>query len=624
MENDHDNISKFGKTFQSKCLGILVSDRTFLERILDILSPDYFETNAHHWMVKVIMDYFPKYKNIPTKEVFKIEILKIDDPVTRAAVLEVVKEAYNHVSAPDSAYVKEQFLEFCKNQKLKSAICDSVDLLKLGDYDGIGKIIRDATQAGIERDLGHDYFNEFDARMSESAREVVKTNWDLIDGHLDGGLGKGELGFIVAPAGSGKCIFSTTKITIQYEEIGIPSTVKHGKKYKVWISPFEHHDRWQKENSRKKAYKRTVTEEIKIGDLFNILKIEDKENTAKSLDFSLRVKTPYGYKPIVTAFRTEKQITVTTYFTNNMTLITSEHHLVRANCEWKKIKDLVEDDIIETEKGTTAFVKQDIGEEAILYDISVEDVHCYYSNGIVSHNSWFLAHLGAEALRQGKNVMHFTMELGEKYVGRRYDAIFSKISFQDVCKFKDQVKKSLDSLNPRGQLFLKYFPMNIPTATTLKSYVERLQLLTGIRIDLMVVDYADLLRPSVTRKNSNSYEDGGAVYGELRSISGELQCSCWSASQGNRCFSLQTTVNEQVRGIIQVKDLQVNDKILTHKGYRQVSYIFPINKQPVYKIKLKSGKFIECSANHRFPTQYNKIKSISSGLSVGDKLFVKK
>lgn len=237
MDNDANYIKRFGKTFQSKCIGVLLSDRAFLERIVDILSPDYFETDAHRWIIKLIMEYFPKYKGTPTRDVFKVEISKITDPVMNAAVLEQYKAAYMEMSTPDATYIKEQFLEFCKNQKLKSAIYEAGDLLKVADYDGIWRLIKDATEAGVERDLGHDYFNEFDERMSEAAREVVKTNWEIIDGHLDGGLGKGELGFIVAPAGSGKCVGPNTEIEIKYEEIGIPVIGNSGKEYVIWLSP---------------------------------------------------------------------------------------------------------------------------------------------------------------------------------------------------------------------------------------------------------------------------------------------------------------------------------------------------------------------------------------------------
>lgn len=239
---DANNLSKFGNVFQSKCLGILISDRAFVERIIDILSPDYFDTDAFKWSVKYVMSYFPKYKEIPTMEVLAIETQKIEDPVLQMAVKETLKLSYNQIISSDIPYVREQFLEFCKHQKLKNAIWEANSLLKQEDYDGIWKVINDASKAGIERNLGHDYFNDFDSRMSESARDVVKTGWDLIDGHLDGGLGKGELGFVVAPAGSGKCVGPNTEIEIEYEEMGIPVIGNSGKEYIIWIKPFDKYE----------------------------------------------------------------------------------------------------------------------------------------------------------------------------------------------------------------------------------------------------------------------------------------------------------------------------------------------------------------------------------------------
>lgn len=368
MENQKTAMSTlkdFGITFQAKCISALVTDRVFLERIVDILSPEFFETDAHKWVISLILNYFPKYKDVPTMDVFKVEITKIQDVVLQASVFEQVKQAYKIISTGDATYVKDKFLEFCKNQKLKNAIYEASSLLKSSDYDGIWKLINDASTAGVERNIGHDYFEEFDARMSEAARETIKTRWEIIDGHLDGGLGKGELGFIVAPAGSGK--------------------------------------------------------------------------------------------------------------------------------------------------------------------------------------SWFLTSIGVAALKQGKNVMHFTMELNEKYVGRRYDACFSGIAFQDVRKYQTQVKESHKGVE--GKLYIKYFPMNTPSALTLKSHIERTQLMTQRKIDLVIVDYADLLRPFVIQKNSNSYEQGGNTYGELRGMAGEMQVPVWSASQANRGAH-----EEEIVGALNVAD----------------------------------------------------------------------
>lgn len=443
-----NNLRRFGNVFQSKCLGSLISDRAFLERIIDILSPDYFEIDAHKWVIKFIMEYFPKYREIPTMEVFAVEIQKMSDCVMQASVKDQVKSAYKQISSTDIVYVKEQFLEFCKNQKLRKAIWDAQLYLNQGDYESIWKVINEASKAGMERDMGHNYYVDIDKRMADSVRDIIKTNWDLIDTHLDGGLGKGELGFICAPSGAGK--------------------------------------------------------------------------------------------------------------------------------------------------------------------------------------SWFLSRIGVEAMKQGKNVMHFTMELNEKYVGLRYDACFTGIAFQEIRKNTVAVKQAISQLksNGGGQLFIKYFPLKTVSAATLKMYVDRLQLITGVKIDLMVVDYADILRPFTINKNSNSYNESGDVYEELRTILGELQIPGWTASQSNRCLTLDTSVvvsRNNLDDIVDViKNVKVGDKLLTHDGYKRVSYIHPIQIQPVYRIRLKSGKTITCSSNHEFPVKYGVLKSIQSGLSVGDELFTKK
>jgi len=287
-------------------------------------------------------------------------------------------------------------------------------------------------------------------------------------------------------------------------------------------------------------YKREKTEVIKIKDLFFKLGIENKENAICDIKFPLKVKTPYGFKKIVTAFRTEKQTSVTSYFKNNKTLKTSKNHLLKVNGNWKKVKDITKNDIIETKTGTTSIIRKHIGKEEIFYDISVEDVNCYYSNNILSHNSWILTKMGVEAMKQGKNVCHFTLELNENYVGLRYDACFTGIEFQDIRKNIEIVKKKIEPI--KGKLFIKYFPIKTVSAQNLKMHIERIQMITGNKIDYVVVDYADLLKPINADKNSNSYTEAGNVYEELRTMAGESQIPIISASQANRGSAHADTV----------------------------------------------------------------------------------
>ena len=64
---------------------------------------------------------------------------------------------------------------------MKTAINESVDLLQSGQYDEIKKLVDGALKAGMERNLGHDYQIDIEKRMSEMARDTVKTNWEVID-----------------------------------------------------------------------------------------------------------------------------------------------------------------------------------------------------------------------------------------------------------------------------------------------------------------------------------------------------------------------------------------------------------------------------------------------------------
>ena len=276
---------------------------------------------------------------------------------------------------------------------------------------------------------------------------------------------------------------------------------------------------------------KNIREKIKIKDLFEKLGVKDEENALEQIKFPLKVNTPYGFKNIVTAFRTENQKTVTSYFENNKTLKTSENHRLKVNGQWKYVKDIEVGESVETDSDNTKLISKNEGKDEVLYDISVDDVHCYFSNGILSHNSWVLAKLGTEAMKQGKNVLHVTLELNENYVGLRYDACFTGIDFQNIRNNVDIVKQKISQVP--GKLIIKYFPIKTVSAHTLKVHAERIQML-GTKIDMMIVDYADILRPTNSDKNSNSYSEAGGIYEELRGVAGEMQIPIWTASQSNR------------------------------------------------------------------------------------------
>jgi len=351
-EKELDTLKTYGTEFQNKCIGALLTDRAFMERVVDIISPDYFETSAQKWVVEKSIKYFMEFRDTPTPTAMLVYLREIDEQMKllKQSVGDLLGVAFGHCTDTDLKFIKEQFLDFCRKRTLAAAILKSVELLKVKEYDAIQNVINNALRAGMERNLGLDFVNDMDQWMTLTARHCIKTGWDLIDSAIDGGLGKGELGFIVAPAGSGK--------------------------------------------------------------------------------------------------------------------------------------------------------------------------------------TWLLTALGAHAQKQGKTVLHITLELNEEYVSLRYAANHTGIAFQEVRAHADTVKKKLETIP--GRLFVKYFPLKTVSPSSIKLFIERLEMLEQVKVDLLIVDYADILRSFMPDKNANSYTEAGSVYEELRQIAGELQIPVWSASQSNR------------------------------------------------------------------------------------------
>ena len=199
-----ETLTQFGTSFQSKIIASLILDIKFIQTINDILSPEMFDSDSNKWLVKSIREYFYEYKKQHTLEVLKYKIEEIDDEILKVSVVDKLRDAWKNIEATDLEFVQKKTLDFCKNQALKQAILQSVDLFENQDYDGIKSIVDDAMKVGTTRDLGQDYISSLDLRLEGSTRTTTKTPWDVINEIMDGGLGTGELGVIVAPAGIGK------------------------------------------------------------------------------------------------------------------------------------------------------------------------------------------------------------------------------------------------------------------------------------------------------------------------------------------------------------------------------------------------------------------------------------
>jgi replicative DNA helicase len=143
--------------------------------------------------------------------------------------------------------------------------------------------------------------------------------------------------------------------------------------------------------------------------------------------------------------------------------------------------------------------------------------------------SWSLVALGAFAVQSGYNVIHYTLELGEGYVGRRYDSFFTKIPVNIIAQNKDKVEISTSELP--GNLIIKEYPMGKASMHTIESHIKKCIDL-DFKPDLIIIDYIDLL--SSRRKNSERKEEIDDIYTSTKGLARELKLPIWSVSQVNR------------------------------------------------------------------------------------------
>ena len=326
-----------------------MKDKSFLQQVHDIIDPAYFSSEPAQWLASTVLVYFAKYKSQPTLEVLKVETDKVDGDVLKTTIIETIRDVLKHVDAEDNDYIKDKTIDFCKNQKLKAAILKSVELLKSGKYDDIKLSIDEAMKAGSDRNIGHEYADDVALRFVENKRNTVKTPWDIIDEIMDGGLGCGEMGVFVAPAGIGK--------------------------------------------------------------------------------------------------------------------------------------------------------------------------------------SMALVNMAAYAAKKGLNVVYYTLELSETYVGARFDSHYTGIPTQELKFHQEEVMEALKGV--KGKLIIKYYPTKTATVNTIAAHLDKC-IMQGTKPDIILLDYADLLRDTGVKGAVRNDIMLGNIYEDLRGLAGTYQVPIWTASQANR------------------------------------------------------------------------------------------
>ena len=147
--------------------------------------------------------------------------------------------------------------------------------------------------------------------------------------------------------------------------------------------------------------------------------------------------------------------------------------------------------------------------------------------------SMMLVKFAAEALKRGKNVLYYTLELKEKVIGNRLDSCLFNIAIKDIPEFPDAITEKMPQLvNKGGNMFIKEFPTGMASVSTFRSHIKILERDHRFKPDIILVDYADIMKSTIAF--SEKRHSLTSIYEGLRGLGMEMNIPIWTASQTNR------------------------------------------------------------------------------------------
>ena len=158
-----------------------------------------------------------------------------------------------------------------------------------------------------------------------------------------------------------------------------------------------------------------------------------------------------------------------------------------------------------------------------------------FAGGSGSGKSLFLANLGVNWCLLGMNVLYLTFELSEALVSMRVDSMTTDIASRDIFKSIDDVEMKVKMIGKKSGAFqVKYMPTG-KNANDLRAYIKEYEIKTGRKLDVVLVDYLDLMHPNAVKISAeNLFVKDKYVSEELRNLAMELNTVFVTASQLNR------------------------------------------------------------------------------------------
>jgi KaiC/GvpD/RAD55 family RecA-like ATPase len=173
---------------------MMICDAELYTRVMNIMNAENFDKSLRP-VANLFKDHSDKYRILPDINQIK-------------AITGIELEPIDEMNDGHKEWFLDAFEQFTKRQELERAILKSADLLEKGEYGPVEKLIKDAVQISLQKDMGTDYFGNPKDRINKyfNSGGQVSTGWPQMDKLLYGGFNRGELNIFAGGSGSGKSL----------------------------------------------------------------------------------------------------------------------------------------------------------------------------------------------------------------------------------------------------------------------------------------------------------------------------------------------------------------------------------------------------------------------------------
>jgi KaiC/GvpD/RAD55 family RecA-like ATPase len=201
-------LKEFGIEVQKLFLEMMLEDAQSYVRVQNIYNPENFDRSLRP-AAKFILEHSDKFKTLPERTQI-------------SAATGVKLESVPDLNEGHYEWFLQEFENFTKRQELERAILKAADLLEKGEFDPVEKLIKDAVQISLTKDLGTDFWLDPEAMFARyfDAGGQVSTGWPQMDRLLYGGFSRGELNIFAGGSGSGKSLVMMN-IALNWVQLGL-------------------------------------------------------------------------------------------------------------------------------------------------------------------------------------------------------------------------------------------------------------------------------------------------------------------------------------------------------------------------------------------------------------------